>query len=99
MRIVRLSAKGKLEIKDIKNELRDLQNEVGGEIEPVKVFDDKDLVVLADGEGRLKRRSANPFMPGLCGDIIICGVKSEEFCSVPLIKAIKLKKLFGKNVE
>ena len=95
MRILKLSAKGRLEVKNIKNELRVLQNEVGGYIEPVTIFDDKDIVILADEEGKLKRRSANPFIPGLVGDVIICGVKGEEFCSLSISKTYKLARLFG----
>ena len=67
MKILKLHQSGRLEVKSIKNELKALQNEVGGYIEPVSVFTDKDLVVLADEEGVLKMLGRNPFIPGRSG--------------------------------
>lgn len=99
MKILKLHQSGRLEIKSIKNELKALQNEVGGYIEPVSIFTDKDLVVLADEEGALKMRSVNPFIPGLRGDVVICGVKGEEFCGIPPFKLKRLKEIFGKKAE
>ena len=93
MRIIKLRSNGRLEIKGVKNELRELQNEVGGYIETVTFTDD--LIFLVDEEGALKRRKVNPFVPGLRGDIVICAVKGEEFAGLSLMKARKIAKLFG----
>ena len=93
MRIIKLRSNGRLEIKGVKNELRDLQNEVGGYIEKVKFTDD--LVLLMDEDAKMKRRKANPFTPGLYGDVVICAVRGEEFAGLSLMKARKIAKLFG----
>lgn len=96
MRIIKLRSNGRLEIKNVKNELHDLQNEVGGYIETVNFAED--AILLVDDEGRLKRRSANPFLPGLYGDIVVCAVKGERFAGLSYIKARKLAKAFGNKL-
>ena len=85
MRVVKLRTNGAIEIKHIKNELRDLENEVGGYIEKIKLFDD--LILLVDDEGALKRRSINPFFTTIRGDIIVCRIKGEEYAGIPFFKA------------
>ena len=99
MKIIKLHAKGRLEVKNIKNELSVLQNEVGGYIEEIKIFSDNDIIVLADDEGRIKRRTRNPFIPGLFGDVIICGKKGANLCRIPLFKLIRLVRFFGNKME
>ena len=97
MRIIKLSAKGKLEVKSVKNELSVLQNEVGGYIEQITFADD--AVLLVDEDARMKNRSRNPFLHTLCGDIVVCGIKNNEWCSLPLFKARKLAAALGKKME
>ena len=99
MRILKLHQSGRLEVKSIKNELKALQNEVGGYIETVSIFEDADLAVIVDEEGALKMRGKNPFIPGLRGDVIICGVRGDAFTSVPPFKLKGLVSMFGNKLD
>lgn len=69
---------------NISNSLENLQKTVGGYIETVSLC--KDLVVICNEEGRLKR------LPWCCrisgvdfvGTIILCGIDGEEFGDIPI---------------
>ena len=97
MRIIKLRQSGKLEVKNIKNDLRVLQNEVGGYIEEIQFTDD--MILLVDENARMKMRSKNPYLHTLRGDIVLCGVKHNKLCSIPLLKVAKLVRVFGKKAE
>ncbi len=85
MRIIRLSAKGRIEIKGVKGDLSELQNEVGGYIEQHMLAED--MAILCDEDATLKKRSRNPFISSLFGDLVLVGVKNNEWCSIPLLRA------------
>ena len=88
MRIIKLSAKGRLEIKNVKDDLRVIQNEVGGYIEQHKLAED--VAILCDEDATLKNRSRNPFISSLYGDLVLVGIKNNKWCSIPLLRAKKL---------
>ena len=88
MRIIKLSAKGRLEIKNVKDDLRVLQNEVGGYIEQHTLAED--VVILCDEDATLKNRSRNPFISSLYGDLVLVGIKNNKWHSIPFLKAKKL---------
>lgn len=71
------------EVIDVRDELRDYQNEVGGYIESVTLW--PGATVLCDEEGRIKDYEENCEICGVdfCGTILIVGVSGEEFCDVP----------------
>ena len=88
MRIIKLSAKGRLEIKNVKDDLRVLQNEVGGYIEQHMLAED--VVILCDEDATLKNRSRNPFISSLYGDLVLVGIKNNKWHSIPFLKVKKL---------
>ena len=98
MKILKFTTEGKCEEKEISGTLESLQAEVGGYIENVRLFADKDIAVLVDEEGRLKGKSENRSMTSLVGDIIIVGVKGKDFCDVPKRKVKCLKNIFCPEV-
>ena len=64
--------------------LKNLQAYVGGYIEAVTLA--LDCVIICDEEGRLKGKPHNCSICGydFVGDIIICGVKGDEFTDIPI---------------
>lgn len=66
------------------NSLRNFQTAVGGYIETVTIA--TDLVVICNEEGRLLGLPNNCEICGVdfVGDIIIAGVKGEEFADLPI---------------
>ena len=75
------------------NSLPALQKAVGGYIETVTLM--ADLVIICDEEGRLKGAPYNCNICGVdfVGDIVIAGVRGEEFADLPCDWQA-LKKLF-----
>lgn len=74
----------------VTNSLANLQNAVGGLIETVTLG--SDLAVICNEEGRLLGLPHNCAMCGVdfCGEIIIAGVRGDEFSDVPCdIKELK----------
>ena len=71
------------EVKQVKNELKALQNEVGGYIEVVTQMQEG-VAVICDEEGRLNNKPYNMTLGGVScvGTILIVGVDGEEFCSL-----------------
>ena len=76
------------------NSLENFQTAVGGYIETVTLAED--LVIICNEEGRLKGLPYNCTICGVSfvGDIILAGVKGEEFADLP-VDYKKAKELFG----
>lgn len=76
------------------NSLENFQTAVGGYIETVTLAED--LVIICNEEGRLMGLPYNCDICGVSfvGDIIIAGVKGEEFADLP-IDYKNAKELFG----
>ena len=68
----------------VTNSLKNLQNAVGGYIEAVTLT--ADMVVICNEEGRILGLPHNCEICGVdfCGDIIIAGVRGDEFADVPV---------------
>lgn len=68
---------------EIENDLKALQQAVGGWIETVTL--PNGLCVICDEEGLLKRKSYNTYIGGIdfVGTILIVGVDGENFADVP----------------
>ena len=82
----------------VTNSLKNLQNAVGGYIETVTLT--ADLVVICNEEGRILGLPHNCEICGVdfCGDIIIAGVRGDEFADVPVgIK--ELRRMFPRLWE
>lgn len=69
---------------DIPNELKPLQEAVGGYLEAVTLA--SDLTILCDEDGRLKGKIHNCTICGyeFVGTILAVGVDGEEFTDVPI---------------
>lgn len=76
------------------NSLENFQTAVGGYIETFTLAED--LVIICNEEGRLMGLPYNCDICGVSfvGDIIIAGVKGEEFADLPIDYKIA-KELFG----
>ena len=83
MKVIYKAPGGKPEIRDIPNELEELQAAVGGYIE-VCTFD-KDCCVICNEEGRLLGLPHNLRFLGVnwFGPILIVGIDGEEFTDIP----------------
>lgn len=68
----------------IPNELKELQNLVGGQIETLRVSDN--AVLIVNGEGKLLDLEPNFFLSSMAdiivGPVVIAGIKGDEFCSL-----------------
>lgn len=70
-------------MKTIKNDLRELQEIVGGSIETFSIGDG--MTIICDEEGKLKNREFS-FVWGrvvFVGTCIFCGVDGDEFTDLP----------------
>lgn len=78
----------------VSNTLENLQTAVGGYIETVKLA--TDMCVVCNEEGRLKGKPYNCTIAGVdfVGDILLVGVKGEEFADLP-ISYQKAKEMFN----
>lgn len=63
------------ELIDIENELKPLQDAVGGYIETARLTNE--LLIITDEEGRLKGKTPNRW--GLVGTFLVVGDGGEEF--------------------
>lgn len=71
---------------EIDNTLRALQSEVDGYIEVIHPFDNKELALICDEEGRLKGKPISRWITpyGICGSFLIVATRyeDEEFSSL-----------------
>lgn len=76
------------ELIEIENELKPLQDYVGGYIEAYNISITE--AVICNEEGRIMQLPYNCYIEGshFFGDILIVGVKGENFCSTKLNKKI-----------
>ena len=80
-------------IKEIKNNLRSMQEVVGGYIEVIYPFDDRNIALVCNEEGKLEGLTPNRFLLDrnsgicdfICGDFFLCYApeNSENFESIP----------------
>ena len=101
MKVLRM--KGIAELIDIPNELKDLQREVGGHIETVRLSN-PDALMIVNEEGMLLNLCFNQLASlcaefGIFGTALIVGVDGEEMCDVPeeYLEYLKLNDIFEKE--
>lgn len=74
------------EVMHITNELSDLQNFVDGYIEAVPFPTIDGAYIVCNEDGKYKNLPANIFVPEfndvIVGNLIVVGVKDEDFCSL-----------------
>ena len=82
MRAMRKRAREAWEPIEVENELKPLQQEVGGYLESFTFAED--ACVLCDEEGRMKRKPYNTTVCGVSfvGTILIVGVDGEDFADL-----------------
>lgn len=72
----------RFKVREVKNDLRQLQELVGGYIEAVTIM--TDCVVLCNEEGRILGLPENAAFGTLwAGTVVACGVDGDEFGDVP----------------
>lgn len=83
------------QLAEIKNELKELQETVGGCIEPYRL--QSNLILICNEEGKLNGSLPNRWCRGdiICGDFFFCGVDGEDFCDVPEKCVPALEALYG----
>ena len=80
IKVLALPAIGAPEIREVPNELRALQEIVGGYIETVPYMEGH--IVVCNEEGVLLGLPGNRYVPYLVGDVFVCGVEGEDFTSI-----------------
>lgn len=89
MKILRIKTDGTREYAEISGELKTLQAEVGGHIEPVYL--DNGMVLICDEEGLLKDKPVSVAIADsisgrvfntIHGDCFICGLSKEDFAGL-----------------
>lgn len=73
------------------NTLKAFQGAVGGFIEVVNYKDG--VIILCDEEGYINGKEPNVF--GICGPVVVCRTKGEDFASVGEGEIAKLLKEFS----
>ena len=78
---------------NIKGDLRSMQNIVGGYIEAIYPFDDEEIALVCNEEGKIEGLTPNRFLLNrnngicdfICGDFFLCyaPADSENFESIP----------------
>lgn len=83
MRVIKKEPGRRAQVVEIENDLKPLQEAVGGWIETYTL--PNGLCVICDEEGLLKRLPYNTFFAGnhFVGPILIVGVDGEDFTDVP----------------
>ena len=84
MRIVIKRVNQKPEVKEVANELHELQSIVGGYLETVLISNDPLLLCVCNEEGKLQGLEPN-FIFGndvIVGDVFFCGANEEDFTSL-----------------
>ena len=77
----------------VDNELKALQEAVGGYVEAVTIA--SDVVILCDEEGRIKGKPYCCSFANIdfCGTILAVGVKDEEFCDLSAQAGVEVRKM------
>ncbi len=88
MKVVYFEPGKKPEIREIENSLEESQKLVEGYIEVVQPFDDDDILLVCNEEGRLNNMKANrrfgtaKFSQVIFGPFFLVGAGVEDFCSL-----------------
>lgn len=108
MKVIMVEPRKEAYVKEIGNELEDMQEAVNGYIQAIYPFDDP-VAVIMDEEGKLKKtaKANRPIYDEngkiadvLYGPFFICGVGGEDFTDIPeklIQKYIKMFPLPGKE--
>ena len=90
-------------VKTISAGLASLQQEVGGNIEAVHLWDDDQCVIICDEEGKLKNKQYNRVLrdedgyiyDAIAGTFLVAGLGKDNFVSLESKQIQKYSKLFA----
>ena len=90
MLVLKVEPGKKAYVKEIENELEDLQKEVGGYIERIYPFEEDRVAILANEEGRLLnlqlnrtiRNNDGTIINAIVGTFLVVGIGEEDFVSL-----------------
>ena len=109
MRVIKMNAYGKYEIKDIEKGIRVLEEEIGGEIEGVTFAGRTDLIMFLDDMAKADDEQVNCLATMVIlnysnvfeivnGDAVICGLDEEgDTCSLSDEQIEELLYVFAGN--
>ena len=99
MKVLRKKPGFNLEVIEVENELRDLQEAVGGNIQTVPFVND--IIILCDEEGKIKSKMPNfPYNGDLIvGDVLFIGTALGEFRSLNSTEIELVKTIFKMGVN
>lgn len=85
MKVVMVEPKKPAYITEIGNDLKSLQNAVGGRIEPIYYLGDPRAVMVGNEEAKLMRLEGNRRFGSriVAGTFFICGILEDDFASLP----------------
>ena len=94
MTILKIEPNKKPYPKEVKNDLKSLQAEVGGYLESITLFDN--LVLICNEEGKLRKLPPNRQLGNdiIAGDFFLVGTKSCDFISLTPAQIAELTILF-----
>ena len=78
MRIYKITANGAVGVKHITNSREAMEREVGGEIQRIRLFRDKDIICICNKNALREGKPANIMVPELLGDVFFCGVEGHQ---------------------
>lgn len=95
MIILKIEPKKKPYPKEVKNDLKSLQTEVGGYLEPIALCNN--LVLICNEEGKLRGLPPNRQLGNdiIAGDFFLVGAKGEDFVSLTPNQIAELTILFS----
>lgn len=104
MRILVIEPKRRPEVREIEDSLTAMQNIVGGLIQPIYPFDESDIALVCNDEGKLIGLPANRGLRDrdgqiydiVCGTFFLCGAPadSDHFTSLTPEQEMRYQKRF-----
>ncbi|WP_317854402.1 DUF3846 domain-containing protein [Chakrabartyella piscis] len=96
MKILKVEVGKEPYVKEIESDLKSLQNEVEGLIEPI-YMDDGNLIIVNE-EGKINGMEPNRWLGDtdiICGPFFVCGDDGEEFVSLKEEDIEKYREMFS----
>ena len=92
MRIYKITANGAVGVKHIADTVEAMEREVGGEIQRIRLFRDKDIICICSKNAFREKKPQNYTLPELLGDVFFVGVEGRLSYSLTddQLKRVKL---------
>lgn len=103
MRVMKVAPQKKPQLVDIENDLDSLQIAVGGYIQVIYPFNDMNVALICDEEGKMNGKKANRVLRDeegrvydiIVGTFIVAGTTDEDFCDLSDEQIEKLSEVYG----